>query len=869
MQKDGPSLKFSFAETMVFFGIGLALVYWMLDSALQYLLSTEGDFYRNFIGFDIRGIATRMLALCFFMIFGSHAQYTINKRREAEEALVASEERYRTIIENIEDGYYETDLDGRIVFFNDAAPKILRIATDRLFGMQIREALRVDNDGSLQGILDNILETGQTADVFGCEFDDAAGHHRYLEASVSLMGDAKGEAKGFRGIIRDVTRRKRAEALQQQKAAAEAANRSKSEFLANMSHEIRTPLNAIIGLVELLKDTQLNPEQREDLGVVTSSAYSLLAIINDILDFSKIEAGKLELEEIPFGLRDFLGETLKIMARDAHRKGLELACRIAPDTPDMVVGDPNRLRQIILNLVGNAIKFTEKGEVVLTVSPKSADGRTADLFFSVRDTGLGIEENKTEAIFSPFQQADGSTTRRFGGTGLGLAVSRQLVELMAGRIFVDSSPGNGSDFQFTARFGVQREESEREAPAVSLKSRQGARALIVDDNTTSCDILAEMLSSWGLTVETASSAKEALTRLEQAPDVDLLLVDSDMPETDGTTLLTRIEASAAEPVPSILMLNTNSRKTLREVSPLGVRTTVIKPARHQELLSAVQVALGITAVSEETLQNRPSEAAPDDGPTLDILVAEDTPFNQKFISRLLGRRGHRAVIVDTGVQALEALSGRDFDVVLMDVQMPEMDGFATTRAIRKREMETGGHIPIIAMTAHAMKGDRERCIEAGMDDYVSKPISSEMLFSSIRALVRKTDDAGSTGAASSGDVPPACGIDRDSILRAFDDDPEFLREAVEMFIAEHPVMMAQIRAAIDNGKAKILERTAHALKGMVGNFRCDDAMEAAYTLEKIGREEALDRAVEATESLSEKIEALDRQLRKILEETPT
>ncbi len=404
--------------------------------------------------------------------------------------------------------------------------------------------------------------------------------------------------------------------------------------------------------------------------------------------------------------------------------------------------------------------------------------------------------------------------------------------------------------------------------AVQHGHREATRALIVDDSATSRDILAEMLSSWGLTVQTASSAKEALTRLEQASEVDLLLVDSDMPETDGATLLTQIQAPSAGPVPSILMLNTNSRKTLREVSHLGVRTTVVKPARHQELFSAVQVALGITAPLEEAAQNKPSAAVSENGPALDILVAEDTPFNQKFISRLLGRRGHRAVIVDTGVQALEALNDRDFDVVLMDVQMPEMDGFATTRAIRKNEMETGGHIPIIAMTAHAMKGDRERCIEAGMDDYVSKPISSEMLFSSIRALVRKADDAGETGAAPAGEVPPACGIDRDVILRAFDDDPDFLREAVEMFVAEHPSMMAQIRTAIESGKAKILERTAHALKGMVGNFRCDDAMEAAYTLEKIGREAALEQAEAAADILSEQIDDLDRQLRKILEESP-
>jgi len=873
MQKSGRSPKFSLTETMLFFGIGLALVYWLLDSALQYLLSTEGGFYRNFIGFDIRDIATRMLPLCFFMIFGSHAQYTINKRREAEEALLASEERYRTIIENIEDGYYEADLSGSVVFYNEAAPKILRLDPGLLLGMDIRKALRADSDTPVKETLDKVLGTAQSSEILGCDFDDRAGDHRYLEASISPIAGPKGEAKGFRGIIRDVTRRKRAEALQQQKAAAEAANRSKSEFLANMSHEIRTPLNAIIGLVELLKDTPLNAEQREDLGVVTASAYSLLAIINDILDFSKIEAGKLELEEISFNLRDFMGETMKIMARDAHRKGLELTYRIAPGTPDKVFGDPNRLRQIVLNLVGNAIKFTESGEVVVSVLPEEAEEGSTSLHFSVRDTGLGIEKSKHQAIFRAFQQADGTTTRRFGGTGLGLAVSRQLVELMGGRIWLDSTAGKGSEFQFTARLGLQAEESDRLPPTISVPGHEAVHTLIVDDNASSCEVLWEMVSSWGLSAETALGAEAALDRIGGSKPLGLLIVDAEMPETDGESLLKTLATQENEPLPSILLLTSTARKSLDSVTHLGVRETVIKPVREKDLLSAVKVALEIERPADRALKEEQALANTAAGPALDILVAEDTPFNQKFILRLLKRWGHRAVVVDTGVKALETLAYRRFDVVLMDVQMPEMDGFATTRAIRKNEQETGGHIPIIAMTAHAIKGDRERCLAAGMDDYVSKPISSEKLLSCLQALLPKSAGADRSAKAAQSDPAPFPAkavqpdtIDKKAVLRSFDDDPAFFQEAVEMFVAEYPAMISEIRNAVDNGAAAVVRRTAHAFKGMVGNFRCDDVVQAAYALEKMGRDENLDQAEKAIGIFAAKIEDLDRQLRRLLEE---
>ncbi len=870
MPQSGLRSKRSFSETMLFFGVGLALVYWLLDAALQFLLSSSSDLYGTIIGFNVSDIAPRLLALCFFMIFGSHAQYTINKRKEAEDALLASEERYRTIIENIEDGYYETDISGRLTFFNEAAHNILQIEPEMLEGMHLRKALRAEADLSLLERLEKVLETGESAEMIDCGFDTPDGRHRFLEASISLIRDSRNGPRGFRGIVRDVTRRKRAEELKREKAAAEAANRSKSEFLANMSHEIRTPLNAIIGLVELLKDTPLNDEQREDLGVVTSSAYSLLAIINDILDFSKIEAGKLELEEIRFSLREFLDETLKIMARDAHRKGIELACRVDPEAPDLLVGDPNRLRQVLLNLVGNAVKFTETGEVVVSVSADSSSESTAGLRFSVKDTGIGISEEKQESVFSPFQQADGSTTRRFGGTGLGLTVSRQLVGLMGGKIRLKSQPDQGSEFQFTARLGIQPEEKDRKPLSLAAEVEGTIRALVVEDNEASRSIIQEMLVSWGIEAEAEPGADEALARLKQGEDFGLLVVDAEMPDTDGEAFLTTLPQPSAGPVPAVVMLTAMNRKIRRD-SPeaSGRRAFVKKPVQPNELFDAVKTVLRLTPKSDQTAPEEEEGASAEFGPSLDILVAEDTAFNQKFISRLLGRWGHRAMIVDDGLQAIEALESKYFDLVLMDVQMPNLDGFSATREIREKEQESGRHTPIIAMTAHAMKGDRERCIEAGMDDYISKPISSEKLLYSFRTLAGKTAGRQKAYSMPPRDEPPApeASLDKQAVLKAFDDDPEFFREAVELFIAEYPAMLAEIRAAVAAGKANVLERTAHALKGMVANFRSDATAQAAYSLEKMGREKTLDPAAQALETLSARVDELDRQLRNFLEES--
>jgi two-component system, sensor histidine kinase and response regulator len=855
------STKF-LSETMLFFGIGLATIYWFLDSTIQFLLTGNTDFYRNLIGFDINEVATRMLALCFFMIFGSHAQYTINKRKEVEQALQASEERYRTIIESIEDGYYETDITGSLTFMNEATAKILGHSPDRLLGTNIRQAVGEKHDKRWLETFDKVLQTGESAEILDTAVTIPDRGERFLEASVSLIKNRKDRPTGYRGILRDVTRRKRADALKQEKAAAEAANRSKSEFLANMSHEIRTPLNAIIGLVELLQGTEVNSEQKEDLTVVRSSAYALLALINDILDFSKIEAGRLEIEEIPFSLRDFLGETMKIMATHAHEKNLELAYAVSPDGPDLVIGDPTRLRQVVLNLIGNAIKFTESGEVVLAVAVDQKGESDILYHFTVRDTGIGIAKNMHDLIFNAFNQGDGSTTRRFGGTGLGLAVSSQLVDLMGGRIWVDSEPGQGSEFHFTCRFTLQPELQGIE-PDSSIKKISGLPTLIVDDNETSRNILQAMLQNWNLPTRAADSAETAKEILTEHRDIGLIIIDSQMPGTDGLSLARWINENNELDIKIVILATTTYPRQRGRLSEIGTGASLIKPVRPSDLLAAILTALGLKPPEGTQLSPAHDRPPVDQGPPLDILVAEDTPFNQKFISRLLGKWGHRLVIVENGVDTLQALSKEDFDVVLMDVQMPEMDGFEATKALRKAEVGTGMHIPVIAMTAHAMKGDRERCIEAGMDDYLSKPIAADKLGKILRGIGVGKMKKGAGGETMQLRETP---FDPAIVLDVFDNDRDFLEESISIFIRDYPPMIDAIRRAMAEKDADGLERAAHALKGMLGNFKADSAARSALALELRGREGQFDGSESEAENLEAEVQSLERHLTEMVKE---
>jgi PAS domain S-box-containing protein len=662
--------------------------------------------------------------------FGVSRDLTARKR--AEEALIEERHLLHTLMDNLPDYIYFKDLDSRFKQINIAHARSFGLSDPALaVGMSDFDFYPMERAQDFYNDEQEVITTGKPIVAQEEKQTWADGRVTWASTTKMPLRDAQGRIIGTFGVSRDITARKRAELeLQKAKEDAEAANRAKSEFLANMSHEIRTPMNGVLGMTELALGTDLTAEQREYLEMAKTSADSLLAVINDILDFSKIEAGKLDFDLTPFGLREILARILKPLALRAQQKGLELLCDVRPEVPEEIVADPTRLTQVLGNLLGNAIKFTSQGEVELraALERRYADGAT--LHFTVRDTGIGIPLQKQKSIFEAFAQADGSTSRRFGGTGLGLTISTRLVAMMGGRIWVESQPGEGSCFHFTAEVGVA--ESAHVVEPAELARLHGLSVLIADDNAANRRIVAGLLESNGMRPFLVASGAEALARLEEAQAANapfaLMILDGHMPEMDGFDLAEIIRHRPALAGTPILMLTSaGERGDAGRCRELGIAAYLTKPVNQSQLLESIQTALGRhgaggaapALIAHGILRAGESK--------LKVLVAEDNAVNQTLAVRLLEKQGHSAVVVGTGQAALEALGEQEFDVVLMDVQMPHMDGLEATAAIREREKRNGKHVPIIAMTAHAMTGDQERCLAAGMDGYVAKPISSQAL----------------------------------------------------------------------------------------------------------------------------------------------
>lgn len=790
----------------------------------------------------------------------------ITERKRAEEVIRESEERYRLLFENNPLPAWVYDLE--TLYFltvNQAAVQHYGYSHEEFLAMTIKDICPPEDiDALLEKVSDAKADT------------DHAGVWRHRKKGGEIIYvDITSHQMIFNGrraelvLANDITERKRIEAeLKEARDAALESAKLKSEFLANMSHEIRTPMNGILGMTELALDTQLTPKQREYLNLVKLSAESLLSVINDILDFSKIEAGRLELDPVEFDLQESVGDTIKPLAMRAHQKGLELTYYVTPDVPDLLFGDSNRLRQILVNLVGNAIKFTERGEVCVLVEKESETEEEVCLHFSVRDTGIGIPPEKQRVIFEAFAQADGSTTRKYGGTGLGLSITSQLIALMRGRIWVESpapsreteETGPGSVFHFTVRLGLQK-GSQSWPEATDLIAAHGLRTLVVDDNFTNRRILEEVLANWGMMPSVVDGGRSALVEMKRAAAAKepftLVLLDAHMPEIDGFTVAEQIKSTPELAGATIMMLS-SADQTIHasRCRELGLAGYLTKPVKLSELRTAIADALGQEPARQSQAHNQTEEHPPAySGSPLRVLLVEDNLINQRLAMSLLEKRGHLVEMAANGRQALDALETNSFDLVLMDVQMPEMNGFEATAEIRRRESETGRHLPVIAMTAHAMKGDRERCLAAGMDGYVSKPIRAAELFNAIESLV-------SISEAHTGKLKPAeTEFDCSALLGRAEGDMELVRELVRIFLESSPQLLSEIREAVTRGDGKRLECAAHSLKAALGYFpQGSGAAEVASRLEMMGAGDDFCGAREAFPEVERQIKFLTQVL---------